>query len=119
MLACFLASDALQFSNSRPCPTHGLGSCQLHRLGVTHQTSLRSYRNGSEGFVLMTIEVAARQVEGITVVDVAGNLWPRTDKGGHMLSELVQDLAEKGSRQILLNLKGALGNTTTRVSENW
>jgi len=54
----------------------------------------------------MPLEVAARQVERITVVDVSGNLWPRTDKGCHVLSEFVQDLAENGSKQILLNLKG-------------
>jgi hypothetical protein len=44
----------------------------------------------------MPLDVAARQVERITVVDVSGNLWPRTDKGGHVLSEFVQDLAQKG-----------------------
>ena len=72
---------------------------------------------GSEGFVSMTIEVAARHVEGITVVDVAGNLWPRTDKSGHVLSELVQDLVEKGSKQILLNLNGVREHDNSGVGE--
>jgi anti-sigma B factor antagonist len=71
----------------------------------------------SEGFVSMPLEVAARQVERITVVDVSGNLWPRTDKGGHVLSEFVQDLAEKGSKQILLNLKGVRQHDNSGVGE--
>jgi anti-anti-sigma factor len=71
----------------------------------------------SEGFVSMPLEVAARQVEGITVVDVSGNLWPRTDKGGHILGEFVQDLAEKGSKQILLNLKGVREHDNSGVGE--
>jgi anti-anti-sigma factor len=71
----------------------------------------------SEGFVSMPLEVAARQVERITVVDVSGNLWPRTDKGGHVLSEFVQDLAEKGSKQILLNLKGVMQHDNSGVGE--
>src|SRR5580693_271228 len=65
----------------------------------------------------MPLEVAVRQVEGIMVVDVAGNLWPRTDKGGHVLSEFVQDLAEKGSQQILLNLKGVRQHDNSGVGE--
>jgi|SRR5580700_7214179 anti-anti-sigma factor len=65
----------------------------------------------------MPLEVAVRQVEGIMVVDVAGNLWPRTDKGGHVLSEFVQDLAEKGSKQILLNLKGVREHDNSGVGE--
>jgi anti-anti-sigma factor len=71
----------------------------------------------SEGFVAMPLEVAARQVERITVVDVSGNLWPRTDKGGHVLSEFVQDLAEKGSKQILLNLQGVMQHDDSGVGE--
>ena len=54
----------------------------------------------------MSLEVAARQVGGITVVDVNGNLWPRTDKSGHLLSNLVKDLVENGNKRILLNLNG-------------
>ena len=65
----------------------------------------------------MPLEVAARQVERITVVDVSGNLWPRTDKGGHVLSEFVQDLAEKGSKQILLNLQGVMQHDNSGVGE--
>jgi len=65
----------------------------------------------------MPLEVAARQVERITVVDVRRNLWPRTDKGGHVLSELVQDLAEKGSKQILLNLQGVMQHDNSGVGE--
>jgi anti-anti-sigma factor len=53
----------------------------------------------------------------ITVVDVSGNLWPRTDKGGHVLSEFVQDLAEKESKQILLNLKGVKEHDNSGVGE--
>jgi anti-anti-sigma factor len=71
----------------------------------------------SEGFVSMPLELAARQVERITVVDVSGNLWPRTDKGGHVLSEFVQDLAEKGSKQILLNLQGVMQHDNSGVGE--
>lgn len=65
----------------------------------------------------MPLELAARQVERITVVDVSGNLWPRTDKGGHVLSEFVQDLAQKGSKQILLNLKGVKEHDNSGVGE--
>jgi anti-anti-sigma factor len=71
----------------------------------------------SVGFVSLPLEVAARQVERITVVDVSGNLWPRTDKGGHVLSEFVQDLAEKGSKQILLNLQGVMQHDNSGVGE--
>jgi anti-sigma B factor antagonist len=71
----------------------------------------------SEGFVSMPLELAARQVERITVVDVSGNLWPRTDKGGHVLSEFAQDLAQKGSKQILLNLKGVKEHDNSGVGE--
>jgi anti-sigma B factor antagonist len=65
----------------------------------------------------MPLEVPVRQVEGIMVVDVSGNLWPRTDKGGHVLSEFVQDLVEKGSKQILLNLKGVREHDNSGVGE--
>jgi anti-anti-sigma factor len=50
-------------------------------------------------------------------VDVSGNLWLRTDKGGRVLSEFVQDLAEKGSQQILLNLKGVRQHDNSGVGE--
>jgi anti-sigma B factor antagonist len=65
----------------------------------------------------MPLEVAARQVEGITVVDVSGNLWPRTDKGGHVLSEFVQELVAKGNHKILLNLKEVRGHDNSGVGE--
>ena len=65
----------------------------------------------------MSLEVAARQVGGITVVDVNGNLWPRTDKSGHLLSELVKDLVENGNKKILLNLKGVKEHDNSGVGE--
>ena len=65
----------------------------------------------------MSLEVAARQVGGITVVDVNGNLWPRTDKSGHLLSELVRDLVENGNKRILLNLKGVKEHDNSGVGE--
>jgi len=65
----------------------------------------------------MSLEVAARQVGGITVVDVNGNLWPRTDKSGHLLSKLVKDLVENGKKRILLNLKGVKEHDNSGVGE--
>src|ERR1700747_2541790 len=65
----------------------------------------------------MPLEVAARQVERITVVDVNGNLWPRTDKSGHLLSGLGQDLTQKGSKQTRLNLKGVKEHDNSGVGE--
>ena len=65
----------------------------------------------------MPLEVAARQVKGITVVDVNGNLWPRTDKGGDVLSEFVQELVAKGNRKILLNLKEVRRHDNSGVGE--
>ena|ERR1700746_2560461 len=65
----------------------------------------------------MSLEVAARQVGRITVVDVNGNLWPRTDKSGHLLSELVKDLVENGNTRILLNLKGVKEHDNSGVGE--
>jgi len=65
----------------------------------------------------MSLEVAARQVGGITVVDVNGNLWPRTDKSGHLLSKLVKDLVENGNKRILLNLKGVKEHDNSGVGE--
>ena len=65
----------------------------------------------------MSLEVAARQVGGITVVDVNGNLWPRTDKSSHLLSELVKNLVESGNKRILLNLKGVKEHDNSGVGE--
>jgi len=50
-------------------------------------------------------------------VDVNGNLWPRTDKSGHLLSKLVKDLVENGNKRILLNLKGVKEHDNSGVGE--
>ena len=50
-------------------------------------------------------------------MDVNGNLWPRTDKSGHLLSDLVKDLVENGNKRILLNLKGVKEHDNSGVGE--
>ena len=50
-------------------------------------------------------------------MDVNGNLWPRTDKSGHLLSKLVKDLVENGNKRILLNLKEVKEHDNSGVGE--
>lgn len=65
----------------------------------------------------MSLAIAIREVDGIAVVDVSGNLWPRTEKSGRVLSPFVSELLQKGSNKILLNLKGVERHDNSGVGE--
>ena len=65
----------------------------------------------------MPLKVATRQLDGITVVDVSGRLGPRYDVSGHLLSQFVKELLEKGNKQILLNLKEVTSHDNSGVGE--
>jgi anti-sigma B factor antagonist len=64
-----------------------------------------------------SIRFSVRKVDTITVVDVSGNLWPRTDRSGNLLREFVQELLDSGDKQILLNLKGVREHDNSGVAE--
>jgi anti-sigma B factor antagonist len=65
----------------------------------------------------MSIRFSVRRVDTITVVDVSGNLWPRTDRSGNLLRQFVQELLNNGDKQILLNLKGIREHDSSGVAE--
>jgi hypothetical protein len=65
----------------------------------------------------MSLEIASRQVEGVTVVDVSGNLRPRTDGTGLLLSKFVSELLDKGNKQIVLNLKAVEKHDNSGVGD--
>lgn len=48
------------------------------------------------------MQVATRQADGITILDVSGRIT--VGEGNVMLREVVRDLVEKGGKRILLNL---------------
>ena len=68
-------------------------ACQvLDRLGI-----------GMTGSAPVKMQTTTRQVGGVTVVDVTGRIT--MGEGNVILREIVRDLAEKGKKAILLNLK--------------
>ena len=50
----------------------------------------------------MTFRATAREVSGVTVVDVSGRIT--LGEGSAMLREMVRDLLDKGQKRIILNL---------------
>ena len=50
----------------------------------------------------MTFRATAREVSGVTVVDVSGRIT--LGEGSAMLREMVRDLLDKGQKRIVLNL---------------
>jgi len=63
----------------------------LDRLGI-----------GMEGRSPVKMQTTARQVGGVTVVDISGRIT--LGEGNVILREIVRDLAEKGAKAIVLNL---------------
>jgi anti-sigma B factor antagonist len=57
---------------------------------------------GMEGRTPTKMQTATRQVGGVTVVDISGRIT--VGEGNVILREIVRDLAEKGSKAIVLNL---------------
>lgn len=70
-----------------------------------------------EGRDSMPPAIATREVDGIAVVDVSGNLWPRTEKSSQVLGPFVAELLQKGNKKILLNLKGVERHDNSGVGE--
>jgi anti-sigma B factor antagonist len=64
-----------------------------------------------------SIRFSVRKVDTITVVNVSGNLWPRTDRSGNLLRQFIQELLDKGDKQILLNLKEVREHDNSGVAE--
>ncbi|HYM12263.1 MAG TPA: STAS domain-containing protein [Bryobacterales bacterium] len=50
----------------------------------------------------MSIKASARQVDGVTIVDISGRIT--LGEGSSALRETVKDLLSKGQKKILLNL---------------
>ena len=50
----------------------------------------------------MSVKASTRQVRGVTVVDLSGNI--KLGEGTSVLRETVKDLLGKGQKKILLNL---------------
>ena len=63
----------------------------LDRLGI-----------GMEGRSPVKMQTSARQVGGVTVLDISGRIT--VGEGNVILREIVRDLAEKGAKAIVLNL---------------
>ena len=57
---------------------------------------------GMQGTAPVKMQTATRQVGTVTVLDVSGRIT--LGEGNVMLREIVHDLAEKGNKQIVLNL---------------
>ena len=64
----------------------------LDRLGI-----------GMEGRSPVKMQTSARQVGGVTVLDISGRIT--VGEGNVILREIVRDLAEKGAKAIVLNLR--------------
>ncbi len=64
----------------------------LDRLGI-----------GMEGRSPVKMQTNARQVGGVTVLDISGRIT--VGEGNVILREIVRDLAEKGAKAIVLNLR--------------
>lgn len=65
----------------------------------------------------MSLVIATREVDGIAVVDVSGNLQPRSESSERVLSPFVTELLQKGNKKILLNLKGVERHDNSGVGE--
>jgi anti-sigma B factor antagonist len=52
----------------------------------------------------LTVSASSRQVNGVTVVDLCGSIT--VEEGSAVLRRTLQNLAEQGSRKIVLNLSG-------------
>jgi anti-sigma B factor antagonist len=63
----------------------------LDRLGI-----------GMTGSTPAKMQIATRQVDGVTVIDVSGRIT--VGEGNVVLREIVRDLAEKGHKAVVLNL---------------
>jgi anti-sigma B factor antagonist len=70
------------------------GACSiLDRLGL-----------GIQGRTPLKMEMATREIDGVTVVDVSGRIT--LGEGNVMLREIVREFMENGRKRILLNLGG-------------
>jgi anti-sigma B factor antagonist len=63
----------------------------------------------------VTMKANSRQVNGVTVVDLSGNLT--CDEGSQILHDTVQQLSLQGSRNILLNLSEVARVDTAGIGE--
>jgi anti-sigma B factor antagonist len=61
------------------------------------------------------MKTTARQVDGVTVVDLSGSLT--LDEGSALLRKTVKALAQQGSRRIVLNMDGVTGMDSTGIGE--
>jgi anti-sigma B factor antagonist len=73
-----------------------------HEIATVASGVLDRLGNGTPERTRVKIQTAARQVEGITVLDVRGRIT--VGEGSLMLRESICDLMEKGNKRILLNL---------------
>ena len=63
----------------------------------------------------MTMKTSSRQVDGVTVVALSGRIT--LDEGSATLRKTVRELAQQGSRRIVLNLAGVTGMDSTGLGE--
>jgi anti-sigma B factor antagonist len=73
-----------------------------HEIATVASGVLDRLGNGTPERTRVKIQTAARQVEGITVLDVRGRIT--VGEGSLMLRESICDLMQKGNKRILLNL---------------
>jgi anti-sigma B factor antagonist len=73
-----------------------------HEIASAASGVLDRFGNGTPERTRVKIQTAARQVEGIAVLDVRGRI--AVGEGSVMLRESVRDLVQKGNKRILLNL---------------
>jgi len=69
----------------------------------------------SKGGYPVKMKTTARQVDGVTVVDLSGSLT--LDEGSALLRKTVKALAQQGSLRIVLNLGGVTGMDSTGIGE--
>jgi anti-sigma B factor antagonist len=63
----------------------------------------------------VTMKTSSRQVDGVTVVALSGRIT--LDEGSSTLRKTVQELAQQGSRRIVLNLGEVTGMDSTGIGE--
>lgn len=61
------------------------------------------------------MKTSSRQVDGVTVVDLSGRIT--LDEGSATLRQTVKELAQQGSRRIVLNLGEVTGMDSTGIGE--
>ena len=84
---------------------HGCGGNSPHPGG--HRTQIDQARpranRGRQGGFPVSMKVASRQVDGVTIVDCSGRIT--LGEGSVILRDTVRDLLSKGNKKIVLNLQ--------------